>query len=134
MEETEKYLGWCNRITWLVALWLDNERSDYEYWKTAACEAWGEAPQTPAMLRWGFSREQAAAYLLAEQMRVEISEAEEVPVTGMLADLLGDAFAQVAWVEIAEHYLQDVGEDSDPPENGEPIAAIAPLARKQGGL
>lgn len=26
----EKYNGWTNRDTWLVALWLDNDRKNYE--------------------------------------------------------------------------------------------------------
>ena len=28
--EFEDYNGWCNRDTWLVMLWLNNDQSNYE--------------------------------------------------------------------------------------------------------
>jgi hypothetical protein len=32
----EKYNGWANRDTWLVALWIDNDRHNYEWAKRHA--------------------------------------------------------------------------------------------------
>lgn len=32
--EFEDYNGYCNRDTWLVMLWLNNDRANYEYIKS----------------------------------------------------------------------------------------------------
>ena len=31
--ENEKYNGWSNRDSWLVALWINNEESNYNFFK-----------------------------------------------------------------------------------------------------
>ena len=38
MNEERKYNGWTNYETWATALWLDNERESYDYWREQARE------------------------------------------------------------------------------------------------
>ncbi len=37
-KDDKTYNGWSTYETWAVALWLDNERSSYDYWREQARE------------------------------------------------------------------------------------------------
>jgi hypothetical protein len=42
MTTENKYNGWSNYETWNVALWMDNDEGNYDYWNertTEICEA-----------------------------------------------------------------------------------------------
>jgi len=110
MEPNENtYNGWTNYETWVTALWLDNDQASYAYWRAVACECRREAGRTNQAVSGLWTEEQAARYLLADQLKAEVTEG--TPVTGeasLYADLLGAALSAVNWYEIANHYLADL--------------------------
>ena len=85
----EKYNGWKNYETWLVARAIDNDRAA-EHWRERAEE-----------LRdtYDLSSEKQEFY-------TELAETE-IPASGMFADLFNSALREVSWYDIAEHYIED---------------------------
>lgn len=104
--EERKYNGWSNYETWVVRLWLDNEEPSYRYW-TGQARVW-------------HGRERAA-YRLAEQLREELTEASPVNEPTVYGDLMNAALEEVNWLEIAESYLDEIGDEAA--EEGENRAA-----------
>ena len=89
MAEEKGYNGWTNYETWLVALWLDNERTSAEYWRDCA--------------------KHHSTYELSQQMKGEIEDG--VPeLDGFYADLLSAVLSEVNWMEIARHYMEVVAQ------------------------
>jgi hypothetical protein len=37
------YNGWTNYETWAIALWIDNDRASYDYWRDIAIAYWQQA-------------------------------------------------------------------------------------------
>ena len=64
------YNGWKNYETWLVALWLDNERETYEYWREEARRIRKDAPRMAT--EWGVSHHEAATRSLACHLREQL--------------------------------------------------------------
>ena len=93
------YNGYANYETWNVALWLDNDQSDYANMQ----ELTREHKDHPAQL--------------ADAIR-EYVEENHIPDLGatMAADLLGAAMSEVNWFELAETKLADMPEDEDEEE------------------
>lgn len=110
---TEKYNGWTNYETWCVALHLDNEQGSYDYWRAIAQEAWEQAVPTNA-----WTRSEAARFELSDRLKDEHEESKP-DVSGVWADMLNAALAEVEWDEIANHYLQDCQDEEDEDEPGE---------------
>lgn len=81
MNRKRLYNGWTNYNTWLVNLWLDNDGSK-DYWREVA----EETTLTPQGL--------------AEAIQESIEE--NIPESGLFADLLNAAMQEVNWLEIAE--------------------------------
>jgi hypothetical protein len=91
------YNGWRTYETWLVALWLDNDRSSYEYWREAAREVAAEV-ENP----------QAAVLVLADRVKAEHSEGAYIRMSSnadVYSDLINAALSEVDWEEIARHLL-----------------------------
>ena len=116
------YNGWTNYETWNVALWLDNDASSYRYSREQAQEAYNDASADRS-----FTRKENAAFALADTLKEQHESAmadmlESAGQTSSVwADLLGAALSEVNWREIAEHYLDDVDEESDDDDdNSEP--------------
>ena len=84
--------GWTNHATWLVNLWL----GEYDY--------------DPSELI-GLSRYDAVQEL--KHTVDNILENESSAVTGLAADLINSALADVNWYELADHYIEDLPEDED---------------------
>ena len=94
-----KFNGWTNYETWNVALWFDNDSS--EYWAGVAQETFENAKATS-----NFTREEEATFDLAKTMQGEVKE--NMPTTaGMYADLLNASLSSVNWQEIASHVLAE---------------------------
>jgi hypothetical protein len=113
------YQGWKNYETWLVALHMDNEPGDYEYWKERVQE----------MVDEGYYKDYGGEFLednklklvgtLSEEMKYMHEEmAGEVNLQGVLGDLLSAALGEVDWREIAENKLEDM-EDNFPNDEDE---------------
>lgn len=100
-----RYNGWTNYETWAVALWIDNEQGSHSYWCDAAQESWDDTDEDAD------DRAHDAAIVLAERLKSEHEEAMPDLKATVWANLLGGAFSEVDWYEIAEHYLDDVNKD-----------------------
>lgn len=105
---TSTYNGWTNYETWCVALWMDNERAQYEYYQELAKDTWDAAEATPYS-----TREQNAKYTLADVLKDQIEDTAPAENDGtVFADLLNAALSEVNWHEIADHYLADLKESN----------------------
>lgn len=80
----DTYNGWTNRETWLVNLWLTNER--YLYDCARGCHSAEEIKD------------------LVEEL---IEDAGETTRIGLIADLLNTALARVDWYEIYQNFAKD---------------------------
>jgi hypothetical protein len=107
MSEDRTYNGWTNYETWAVALWLDNEQGSYLYWREQAEEHWENAPECGQVVKGIWSREEAAKFNLADQLRDEIRENSPIQEASMYSDLLSGALDDVNWKEIAGNWLED---------------------------
>jgi hypothetical protein len=107
MSEDRTYNGWTNYETWCVALWLDNEQGSYHYWREQAEEHWKNAPSCEQVRKGIWTREEAAKFNLADQLRDEIRENAPLQEASMYSDLLTSALDEVNWNEIAGNWLED---------------------------
>lgn len=103
MKKDTRYNGWTNYETWNVALWMDND--DSEYWNEQAQGVWDESEKDTT-----FSREERAALDLAETIKSAYEE-NTPTVTGPYADLLNAALSEVNWYEIAQHFIAEVDKE-----------------------
>lgn len=83
MSEQTGYSGWTNYETWLVALWLNNDRLTYD-----ALEA--------------IKAEDASVCRKAERLEELVQELYEFEPVGLVADFVNAALGRVDWVEIVE--------------------------------
>lgn len=95
----EKYNGWANYETWNVKLWLDNEQGTQEDMLDLARgydegEAW----------ELGNAIESYVTEELPDMLGIDI---DNLPL--MFGDMLSASLRAVDWYEIAEAYLQEVG-------------------------
>ena len=89
---TQECNGWTNYETWLVSLWIDNDYGDYLMRNESRPDD-------------GWTGATVCEF-------VETIYEEQIPVTGLIADLVGAAFSAVDWASIAEHWESDY-EDED---------------------
>ena len=105
----EKYNGWDNYETWLVALWIDNEPGSYDYRQELAQSAYDDAEPDSY-----FTREERATLDLAESLKDWIENDNPLADSASLySDLISGALGSVNWHEIAENYLEDVDKDTE---------------------
>lgn len=81
MSEQTVYNGWSNYETWLVSVWLNNDRLTYN-----ALEA--------------IKAEDLSALSKAEQLEELVRELYEFEQVGIIADFINAAFGRVNWLEI----------------------------------
>lgn len=109
MAEEEGYQGWRNYETWVVNLWIDNERGDYEYWRERTDEVMSSSEAHDS-----FSQEDVAKGTLADELKEWLEEAMPDEMSGMFVDLLKGAISEVDTYEIAGHWVDDYEpEDED---------------------
>ena len=106
--ENEGYQGWSNYETWLVALWLDNERASYEYWRDHAASHRQHAPECKTVESGIWTIQEAAKYNLAEQLKEEVADASPLSESSLYSDLLAAALDEVDWYELADHLLAEL--------------------------
>lgn len=101
------YQGWTNYETWVINLWINNDRSSVGYWREAAQSHKASAPQAQQVKDGIWSVEEAAKFNLAAQLKAEFNEGNPIADGGVHADLLNAALEEVNWNEVAEHLLED---------------------------
>lgn len=106
--------GWSNYETWAVALWIDNQKSSYHYWRDEARRHRKDSPTSPQVQDGTWNAEQAAHFNLADQLKAEFRDAAPLAEPTVYSDLLGAALSEVNWSEIAEQLLADIAEDEHP--------------------
>lgn len=103
------YNGWENYETWLVALWLDNDRESYNHVRELAAGCRNEAPDhynVPDV----WTAEETTLFTLADQVRelVESTTPDIEDGTGLFTDLIDHSLREVDWQEIASSILSEV--------------------------
>lgn len=92
-----EYNGWSSYETWLVNLWLGNERGSYEYWRDYTADALER-----------HQRDVDASVLdIATHLKDEFETSVPEDLHGMWGDLIRSALAKVNWFEIARHWCED---------------------------
>jgi hypothetical protein len=119
MTTDTKYNGWTNRSTWLVGVW---DFFDYDDVKQAIADIVdGDYSTVPtAIAKISAGRARAFAYwectvALAEWLEVshqdtlnEVMDFDKLP--GYLQDHLNTSIGAINWLEIAEHYQNEIKE------------------------
>jgi len=112
--EQKTYNGWTNYETWCVNLHITNEQSTQQYWQDAAEESWKSAEDTTSRPHC-WTRSEDARIRLADLLKESHhpnhtygEAAEKLPL--MWQDMLGAAFDEVDWMEIANVLLSYVEE------------------------
>jgi hypothetical protein len=116
MENESGYNGWTNYETWCLQLWLTNEEGSYRYWREEARRHRDEAPKCEQVKEGIWTREQAAKFNLADQLKDEIEDASPLTEATVFSDLLNAALSEVSWNEVAAAFLEEL----DPSEDGRP--------------
>jgi hypothetical protein len=126
MMEDQKYNGWKNYPTWVVNLWLSNERGTYEECCYMAREALRDAPHDKNAKPWQIGEktfdpiwtlEETARFRLADTMKEYVEELTEPDEEGRFhsfglgSDLLGYALGEVNWSEIADSWIESAKEE-----------------------
>lgn len=91
---------------------MDNDQSSQEYWIEQAEFLMSDAGQRAHKLCFvdSFTREEIAVLALTDQIK-EQHEESKPELTGVFADLMTDALAEVNWREIAEHLIEAVKDE-----------------------
>lgn len=96
--EIKTYNDWRNYETWLVNLYIDNDRGEYDRWQEEAQSILNAA-----------TMEDSAVRELADTLKDEYEEVmPEVP--GVWADLMSAALGEVDWHEIALNILESLND------------------------
>lgn len=115
--ETKTYNGWTNYETWNVALWIDNDQGDYNFWNEQAQECWDDTDERDDKE----TRENDAVRALANRLEDHFEESSRELLdnasagSSVWADLLGAALSEVNWHEIAQGRMESVdkGEEEE---------------------
>lgn len=91
--KNEEHQGWTNYETFIVALWMENERTTYEQWKTRSIQYLRDAEP-----------KRKEAWQFGEEVK-EWVESKAESVDGFMRDLLNGAIAEVNWNELGAHWL-----------------------------
>jgi hypothetical protein len=111
---SERYNGWANYETWVVNLWMDNERGQQDYWADEARQCYEKARP-----RGILTQRDMAAIALADRIREEHGRAATEMLeqaryeTGPLSDLLNGAMSAVNWDEIARSWVDTHCQDCE---------------------
>ena len=106
MNNDTTYNGWKNYETWNVALHINNDRGDYDFWRenTQHC-----LDVSKSEYDWQTDRD-AAIYNLSVMLQ-DTFENDAPDLVGTYADLLGSALSNVCWYEIAENLIEAIEND-----------------------
>lgn len=97
MSDNEKYNGYNNYETWLIALWIDNDQCYQEMVQELAGQYQDDENGMSSALKD-----------FVEEMP-DVSKALENG--GMVADLVNSTLSDVDWYELAEMYIKESKEN-----------------------
>lgn len=101
-----KYQGWANWETWVINLWLSNDKDTYDHWTACASEAWDGAVVEDPKIR---NRSQSARYDMAAMLKDAVEDNNPLAEDAdMWSDLLTGCLTEVDWDEIADSWLQEI--------------------------
>jgi hypothetical protein len=105
------YNGYTNYETWAVALWMDNDRGSYDYWRERAQEIKGEGDfggRGDNEFMQDTPDDEKALHAIADELKDQHEQmVEEASLQGVLSDLLNAALSEVNWKEVAENLLSE---------------------------
>lgn len=106
------YNGWKNYPTWAVNLWLSNDHGLYDMTNENVSAIIGETESRSEYWTLTESHKFATADMLKEFLGdlIEPCLNDDYTGVGMVRDLIGSALADVDWHEIAEHWINDLGD------------------------
>jgi hypothetical protein len=103
---SERYNGWTNYETWVVNLWMDNERGQQDYWADEARQCYGKARAKDSLTQRDMAAIALADRIIEEHGRAATEMLKQARYeTGPLADLLTGAMSAVNWDEIARSWV-----------------------------
>ena len=108
----EFYHDWSTYETYLVAVWLKDDRTSQGYWQTEAARHFREASESSQLCRRNWSASAEAGLRLARQLKEEIV-VSPFRHPSLCSDLLEAAFSMVRWQEIAQGMLADLSESEE---------------------
>ncbi len=100
--------GFTNFETWAVAVWIDDDRTNYHYWRDEARRHCSLALEREQVAEGIWTPEQAVRFCLADQLREEFTDNSPVTEPDVYADLLDAALSAVNWEEVAGHILEEL--------------------------
>lgn len=106
--KAEAYNGWTNYSTWLVDLWLTNEEGSYNQLMELVAGP-GEPHEKMDQIK-----------ALVEEMTAGVAD------SGLVADLVGAALAEVNWKEIVDSHVEEAPAAEAPPVEASLKAADEP--------
>ena len=95
---SDKYEDSTNRETWLIKLWIDNDRGTHFYWRDRTAQIVNSDPQDQARHR------------VAEALQEWVEDLQPKLPTSAFSDLLATAIGRVDWHEIADALIDDAAE------------------------
>ncbi len=101
---SKNYNGWTNYETWLVALWMDNERGTYVDRCDAIEDIWEhqtDPDHSPT------DRSDAARLLLADWLKDYVERMVPDGLPGFIGDLVNSALSECDYDEIADSWLSE---------------------------
>ena len=93
----EKYNGYNNYETWLVALWIDNDQCYQENVREIAENCKDDV--------------NICASTIKEYVEEMPDVSRAIENGGMVADLVNSTLSDVDWYELAEMYIKEVNEE-----------------------
>ncbi len=98
----QTYNGYANYETWLVAMWIDNDQANIDYWMDVAKHQYNSAKDQKY-----FTKKEEAIISLAEYMKeyYEDRMPESDDIGGFWSDMLHAALGSVDWHELAGKYM-----------------------------
>jgi len=110
----KKYNGWTNYETWLVNLWLDNDRGTYD-------------------VIMEFAIEKAVCVMdIADWLEDMIERGSPTLKNGLYCDLMTAAISEVNFYEIAEHWWEDTKEERTEYRKENEFEAVEDVENEQG--
>ena len=103
-QEKTTYNGWRNYETWVFKLWIDNDRTSYEYWR----EIVSDVKETVKASEYLTKEEEEEVKELENLLKNWIEENNPlIDQPCLYADLMNAAINEIDFKEIAESLIKE---------------------------